>query len=660
MCGIVGLVARPGHTVSATILQQAAQAIRHRGPDDEGYALVDSRRDTVAFRGGPDTVADLDLPPVSAPMEGQPDIGFGFRRLAILDLSSEGHQPMLSRDGKALMVFNGEVYNFKEIAAELRGLGHTFRSSGDTEVILAAYRQWGLDCFARFRGMWAIAILDRAAQRIVFSRDPFGIKFLYYAIVEDGLVFGSEIKAVLAHPQVAPRIRPQGLYNYIHRGRPGIDGGSMIEGIYQIPPATLAVVPLSDVVGLAAGGRIETAPYTQITVQEPRRLPFRKAVTEVREAFLESVRLHLRADVPVAVNLSGGIDSSAVLCAARKVLGRSAELRTFSFIANESFLSEEKWIDMVVAATGATPTKVVPQPSDLRADIEALLAAQDEPIGSISPYAQNRVFRLASEAGIIVTLDGQGADEYLAGYRSYLRPAVAECLAKGEYLRGARIAVACQDDIAGGLDAIMRQSEALFRQASDPPAAAAGRRLPMALGMTRSWFEDRACTPLPTFSPQGTEYLRESLHNTLTASSLPELLRFADRNSMAYSIESRVPFLESDLVNTVLSLPSRFLIDERAQTKAVFRAAMRGIVPDAILDRRDKIGFTVPEKHWLADLQDWGADLLDDLRTVPFADAAKVRAEWDAQREDRAPYTGFPWRWVNLALWMRFTGATVD
>jgi asparagine synthase (glutamine-hydrolysing) len=355
--------------------------------------------------------------------------------------------------------------------------------------------------------------------------------------------------------------------------------------------------------------------------------------------------LHLRSDVPVGAALSGGIDSSAIVAAMRAVEPR-ADLHTFSFVADDPTIGEEQYADLAAKSAGATARKVRIEPGELAADLDRLVATQDEPFGSTSIYAQYRVFRLAREHGIKVMLDGQGADELLAGYHGYFPERLGTLIGRGQWFK----------------------AYAFAKQASRRPGVG-GQTMLLARGLKRvlpgrvglrgrprwlnaSWFARNGVEEEaePRCARQ-TDRLRDRLYRTLTRTSLPALLRYEDRNSMAWSIESRVPFLTPALAEYVLSLPEEYLISPDGVTKHVFREAMRGIVPDAILDRRDKIGFATPEQKWLSELGPWVGDTLARVERVPALDAVAVQREWKAVQDGNKPFDWRVWRWVNLVRW---------
>ena len=381
-------------------------------------------------------------------------------------------------------------------------------------------------------------------------------------------------------------------------------------------------------------------------------MPFPEAVARVRELFLDSVRLHLRSDVPVGAALSGGIDSSAIVAAMRAVEPR-ADLHTFSFVADDPAIGEEQYADLAARARRRRPTRCGSRRASWPPTWTGSWRPQDEPFGSTSIYAQYRVFRLAAEHGIKVMLDGQGADELLAGYHGYFPDRLGSLLGRGEWLKAHSFArrASRRPGVGGRTMLLARGLERLLpgRVQSRGRTVFGGPGWLKASGSSSG----ASATWLNPPRPPDADRLRERLYRTLTATSLPMLLRYEDRNSMAWSIESRVPFLTPALAEYVLSLPEEYLISPDGVTKHVFREAMRGIVPDAILDRRDKIGFATPEKKWLQELGPWVGDVLgpDRVRRVPALDAAVVDREWRAVLAGTKPFDWRVWRWVNLVRW---------
>jgi|SRR5579872_1449970 len=612
---------------------EIAKTLEHRGPDDGGYLLYDGRHVRVER---------------TWPAEcGAPRTVFLHRRLSILDLHETGSQPMRSVDGRYAIAFNGEVYNYVELREELERLGHGFRSTGDTEVVLAAYAHWGAAAFARFTGMFALAILDTKRQRVVLCRDPFGIKPLYYACRGGALYFASELPALLKFVPAQRTVDAAQLYRYLRYGITDEGNATLFSGIHQLRAACYAEIAIED------PARIEQRSYWNPSIATDKGIPFAEAASEVRRLFVQSVRMHLRSDVPVGSALSGGIDSSAVICTMRHIDDR-IDLHAFSYIASDSPLNEEHYVDLVARRVRAHVHKVYPQPEELVDELAVLSTVQGEPFRSTSIFAQYRVFREAARAGIKVVLDGQGADELLGGYRAYLGVRLAELVRSGSLAEAALFLRKCARGLgvsAGYL--VQKAAEYLLpAQVQGPLRKIVGREL-LPEWMNEKWFLRAGVRAAAAADGHARPLLKNELLRELQTTSLPSLLRYEDRNSMAFSIESRVPFLTTELVEFILRLPESYIIGRDGTTKRVFREAMRGLVPDAILDRRDKIGFATPEEDWMRRLDRWIRPMLasDAAQAVAALDVSKTRELWDGMLAGRRRFDFELWRALNVIHW---------
>jgi asparagine synthase (glutamine-hydrolysing) len=561
---------------------------------------------------------------------------------------------MHSDDGRFVIVFNGEIYNYRELRAELSREGHPFHTDSDTEVLLAAWRVWGRTCLPRLLGMFAFVVFDRNKQVLTCVRDAFGIKPFFYSCDDGEFLFASEMNALLGLRSTAPSISWQRSYDYLTQADYDSQEQSFMEGVKHLMPGCIMEFDLP------AQNLSTQAKWWQPSIQERADLSFKQAAEQVREQFLQNIRLHLRSDVPLGAALSGGIDSSAVVCAMRHLVP-DAPIYTFSYIARGSPTSEECWVDRVNAYTGAHGFKVEATGAELAQDLDDLIAAQGEPFGSTSIYAQYRVFKLAKESGITVTLDGQGADELLAGYNGHPSLRMKSLIDGGHYVRAFAFA-----------DSWRKWPG---RNSSTAIKSLGSALLPERLhGLLKSrMHKERYMPPWldidllreagvrlgPSAVAYGDETKGRSVVGHLASSlqhrGLPELLRHGDRNSMRFSIESRVPFLTIPLADLLLSLPEEYLISQRGETKSVFRAAMRGIVPDDVLDRRDKIGFETPEKVWLLGMSPIVRGWLEEGADVPFLNKKALLNNFDLVAEGKAPFSWQLWRWINFVRWSQGT-----
>jgi asparagine synthase (glutamine-hydrolysing) len=611
------------------------ELLRHRGPDDAGYLAYSQGRVEC---GREWHAADF-----------RPEAVLLHQRLSILDLSDSGWQPMSSADQRMWMVFNGEIYNFVELRDELRGLGHVFRSTSDSEVLLAAYAQWGRECLNRLVGMFAFAILDTKRRTLFLARDFFGIKPFYYTFQDGCFAFASEVKALMEFAAGNRTANPERLYLYLRYGMCDHGSETLLSRVRQLPAGHFLELNLDE--------KLEPRPlcYWRPEVSETLDISFEEAAVRVCDLFMNNVRLHLRSDVPVGTALSGGVDSSAIVMAMRH-LHPDLEIHAFSYIAEDKNISEEVWIDQIAGAASLQIHKVRPHAENLLADLDPLASAQDEPFGSTSLYAQYCVFRAAREAGIKVMLDGQGADEILGGYRYYMGARLASLVRGGDWAGAGRFISQCsQWPGVSKWWLLTRSSDYLLPAVlQEPLRKLIGKDLSPPW-LRQSWFSSRGVEPRILNYSNNSLVLRDALRRTLVETSLPHLLRYEDRNSMAFSVESRVPFLTPKLVNFMFSLPEKFLVADDGTSKAVFRRAMRGIVPNAILDRRDKVGFATPEKRWLSKLDTWVCEVLgsDVADAIPFFNMDAIHREWQAVRDGSKPFSLHVWRWLNLIHWTR-------
>lgn len=626
MCGIVGgCWINPDK--AASILRKSLQEIKHRGPDDSGYQFY----------------------PI-----GNSFVTLGHTRLSIIDLSVAGHQPMHSPDGRFAIVFNGEIYNYRELRSELQSFGYKFTSDSDTEVLLAAWAHWGIACLPRLTGMFAFAVLDKVTATLTCVRDAFGIKPFFYSTGHEGsrsFSFASELPALLPLLSNKPQLNWQRAYDYLVHGDYDSTPETFYTGVHHLPPGHWMQI------NIATGQAHTPQRWWQPNISEKNELGFTDAVEQVREQFLQNIRLHLRSDVPLGAALSGGIDSSAVVCAMRHVQP-DLPIHTFSYIASGSSVNEEYWVDRVNESVGAIAHKIVISPQELSLDLDEMIRTQGEPFGSTSIYAQYRVFQLAKENGITVTLDGQGADEMLAGYGGYPGQRLRSLIETGQFHKawkfcnawstwpGRSRRLAAQLYASEMTDGVIYNFLREISGRNSVPSwmkADVLNEANVQLRMPRQRAEN---------VPKGRHVVAE-LAVALQRRGLPGLLRHGDRNSMRFSVESRVPFLTTEMVELLLSMPESYLISDVGETKSIFRAAMRGIVPDDVLDRRDKIGFSTPEKDWLLSMAPIVREWISVDLNLPFFDQSKVLQEFDLIVAGKKNFSWQVWRWVNFCRWYK-------
>lgn len=648
MCGIAALYEPTAPAWLPDIARAMTRAVRHRGPDGEGFAFFQPSADRVVSIISSETPAGVTgerEPP------GGCTLALGHRRLSILDLSVAGHQPMADATGDAWIVFNGEIYNYTELRAELASHGHAFHTGTDTEVILAAWRAWGDGCLGRFNGMFAFVIFDRRTRRCFVARDRFGVKPLYvWRTSTGGVALASEIKQFTVHPGWRARLNGQRAYDFLNWGLSDHTRETMFADVYQL-----------------RGGEFISTPLDALVSAEPKswyRLPapsfsgdFVAAGARFRELLDDSVRLRLRADVPVGSCLSGGLDSSSIVCTMRAQLGERAagKQNTFSAYSDVARFDERGFIEEVVRETGATAHNLTPDPNAMLAELDPIVWHQDEPFGSTSIFAQWCVFRLAREKGVVVMLDGQGADEALGGYHGYFGPRLAGLVRQGRWMHAWREAAAMRNlhGQTWKLQARLLANELLSADTADQLRRLVGKtvRAPA--------FLDLAKLGATAKSPhENSVDLREPVRSLsraqLTALNLPMLLHWEDRDSMAHGVEARLPFLDYRLVEFCLGLPEDFKLSD-GWTKRVMREGMRGRLPERVRERRDKLGFATAEEVWMrGNLRSQFLDLVADSVNAAggiLTPAAQQKATRMLAAEE--PFSFLTWRFISFGKWLR-------
>lgn len=570
MCGIAGIVSLSGF--DPRVLMAMTDLVSYRGPDGKGLVFIDVRSGSMG-----ESIYNRD----TVPLLEKPSLGFGARRLAILDLSDLGLQPMQIERGDYWITYNGEIYNYLEIRNELERLGELFRTHTDTEVILRAYRQWGQDCVKRFNGMWAFAIWDRKQRKLFCSRDRFGVKPFYYFVSNSELVFGSEIKQVLAYPRV-PHIANQSVVlQYLERGVQDYSQDTFFTGIRQLLPGHSMTLDLNNT-SISA----EVAQYWELSLNQVVRVSEKDAIEQFKTLLQRAVTWRLRSDVPVGSCLSGGLDSSSVVMLATKAK-RTKEFHSFSSCFEEDGLDERPYIEEVVSASGVTPHYVFPRDTDFWNDFNCLIWHQDEPFSGTTVYAQWCVMRAARQSGIPVLLDGQGGDETLCGYRKFYIFYLWH-LFKSINPR------------------LIPESISWIRNIGKNPWSwnSAKRYVPWLrseklllarVGNPELLSEKQPAAQVSLGPGTG---IRQRQKDDLMYYSIPALLHYEDRNSMAHSIEARVPMLDYELAQFAVNCPPSLKLRD-GWTKWILRRALRGVLPELVRLRKSKLGFSTPQGQWL-------------------------------------------------------------
>lgn len=554
MCGIAGIVNKNHAPVAKGKIAAITRSVSHRGPDDEGY-----------FWGS--------------------GFAFGHRRLIIQDLSNAGHQPMVSDDGQCVLVYNGEVYNYLELREELTNLGRVFQSRCDTEVVLQAYQEWGEECVSRFNGMWAFAVFDADRNVLFCSRDRFGIKPFYYLNSSSNFVFASELKQLV---EFLPKcsVNPDILLDFILTSITDHNDQTFFDGLLKLPAGHNLVYHLKE-----NDLRIERY-YRVRKKDELASVSPEEAVKRYREVFESSVVLRLRSDVRVGTCLSGGLDSSSVSTIAALNYGRENDIpfSAITAVSTQASNDESAFARLVVENSGLEWFTVCPSYEDFQRVVEEVAWIQEEPFGGPSLIMQYFVMREARENGIRVLLDGQGGDETLLGYPKYYAAHLVNMYRSFGLVKAFR---AVKDILRSNTN--MSLGRIAFYLCAGLSAPARYRYY---------CHRHRYLKHLPPF-PDHLKAFSNTCHDIFAlqelenfTTNLPVLLRYEDKNSMAHSVETRLPFLDYQVVETALSLPDDLKI-HNGWSKWLLRASMKKEMPDSIVWRRDKRGFEAPEQQWV-------------------------------------------------------------
>jgi asparagine synthase (glutamine-hydrolysing) len=567
MCGIwasLGLV----------VGKERIDRVAHRGPDGDGWRVFDSPRGPLIL---------------------------GHRRLSIIDTSEGGAQPMSDPTGRYWLVFNGAIYNYKELRTELTATGVAFRSQSDTEVLLAALIRWREDALPRLLGMFSFAFWDDEEKVLLVARDRFGIKPAYFAQTPGGVAFASEIKQMYDLPGIPRRMNLHRIREFLDTGVLDHSNETMFAGIEQLRGGQFIRIDCR------LWQASDTIPYrTWYRLPRPGslELSLADAAQKFRTLFDESIRMHLRADVPLGSCLSGGLDSSSIVAVASRLMGQGHPMTTISAVFDEARVDERRYINALVAATGVRSRFVSVTPGQVFEEASEILWRQDEPYGSTSIHAQSSVFGGAHADGLKVMLDGQGADEPLAGYHAMFGSALADLMYSMDFGAAYRMVRERRaihgTGVAGQLArALPYLAPAAVRAAAYKYQRSVGGADWLAGAALRPW--EAAPSPANTAANEldtaGATNLGKLSAVQTMVTSVPMLLHWEDRSSMAHGIEARVPFLDHRLVELAIGLGSAHKIDG-ARTKVLLREALGADLPAAIRDRNDKIGFATPEQEW--------------------------------------------------------------
>ncbi|HEX6740015.1 MAG TPA: asparagine synthase (glutamine-hydrolyzing) [Vicinamibacteria bacterium] len=616
MCGISAVLGAGGE--ARVLLSLLHAGIRHRGPDGEGVVLP----------------------------EGAP-VALAARRLKVKDLSDDAAQPMASPDGRVWLSFNGEIDNFRELRQELAALGRAFRSQGDTEVLLAAYETWGTDAFARLDGMWAAAIADLGRRRLVLSRDRFGIKPLYWALEGGVLLVGSEIRQILAARGRRPRAHAPLVAAHLRQERLPCLEETFFEGVQAVPPASWCAIPFDHDGPRPAPAFHRYWDLAAFRCADPERpaLAYAEARQELECRLARAVDTQRVADVPVGSLLSGGLHTAELTA----LLAQLGEYPAFTVAQGNGTASSERGHARAVAERHQLVLHETGLDARWLASHAArAVAAIEEPPLSLAPLAQHRVFQLCRERGVTVVLDGQGADEVLGGYPYHQRTLLWDRLRSGRLSELAR----------EGRAVARREGVSALRVCAAAVLPGLRRRLQAPPDWVDPEYGPRALDP-DAPGPRGDagrdpSRVNRQLFRDVRWGNVKIVLAYTDKNAMAHSVEARVPYFDRRVVELAFSLPDHYKVGG-GERKRLLRDVARGRVPDSVVERRDRMGFALPETEVLRALWPSVRDLVRDraFLSSPCFRRGAARRLIDRFEAGRDVAPAEVWRMAALALWQQ-------
>jgi asparagine synthase (glutamine-hydrolysing) len=601
MCGIAGIVLKQkqGFNLGAKIVAMT-DAIKHRGPDGEGFMTATETHALPHYHTLRQNYTRSDLAYIPAsPVTTAPApsfLAFGHRRLSIIDLSEGGHQPMCDAASKTWITFNGEIYNYIELKEELKNAGHRFVSESDTEVILAAYKAWGINCVKKFNGMWAFCIYDPEKQLCFASRDRFGVKPFYYINNNQLFAFASEQKAFTVSGLAAPDIHPNALYDYLINGQAETGAANFFKDITELLPGTSLLYDLRTK-HITITGYYHLQDHLTL---ENDGLDEKTLIEKISSVFENSVRLRLRSDVEVGTCLSGGIDSSALAVTISEITGRPVYCFT-SVFRNQAF-NEEHFADTVAKKINARHFKMEPSLPGFLEEVDDLIYSQDVPIWDTSTYAQYKVMQLAKQQGIKVVLDGQGADEIFAGYHHHFAAKWSNLISQANYMAALKDMKHANKTIP---NAFLFYTKERLKQAYH-----------FNKGQFSLFFKNDFIKSGDMQNPlQHFKDVNQTLINDIYKTRLRSFLKCEDRCGMWHSVESRTPFSDDvELINLLFSFNGNKKI-KNGVSKYLLREAVKDKLPKEIYTRYDKKGFETPMQQWMQTLR---PQLLSEIKAADF------------------------------------------
>ncbi len=619
MCGIAGFY----NLNNQKLLKEFSKELEHRGPDGEGM-YINSKVNLLS------------------------------RRLAIIDRKG-GDQPIYNEDKSLVIVFNGEIYNYQELTEDLKKKNHIFKTHSDTEAIIHLYEEYGEDCFEKLNGMFTVAIYDTKKEKLVLARDHFGIKPLYYVMGATGdkadmgdkgetgkaLLFSSEIKPLLKSGYIKPEVNEKILYRYLRYRIHDDTEETFFNGIHRLLPGQMLTIQNETI-----------TKKSYLSSDWPKKMNLQDlSESEIIERFkkqlYEAVRLRLISEVPVGTSFSGGLDSSAVVAIVNKLLkdhvketeSVGKKQNTFSAIFPGSTNDEEEYVDAVIEKIGDMQLnvhKIQPDAQNFFDEIKDFVRTQEEPTISTGPYAQYCVMKVATQH-VTVLLDGQGSDEMMAGYLPYYFVYLKELMNEKNYSTLLK-EIITSGDVISKFGMLKIKQKLGFDKNIDPDSL-----------FNKQFVEKNKSSFVINHGN-----LQDRLMEDLLKNSLQSLLRYEDKNTMRFSLEGRVPFLDFNLLSLIISLPRKFII-RNGWNKYILREAVRDILPEKVVNRRNKIGFTTPEYQWFMEKHQHITQVFKSksFASRPYFNQANILTSWQDFIDKKNTDTLLFWRLLNTELWLR-------
>ena len=668
MCGISGIVQlQKDSSDLAGVLKKMNDRLKHRGPDDEGFALF-HKEQAYCFAGQdtPDSSFNSNLPfapksNIETAIDQEFNFGFGHRRLAIIDLSAGGHQPMCLQENQRIWItLNGEIYNYIELREELKGLGYSFHTESDVEVVLVAYQHWGRDCLNHFNGMWAFVLYDMEKKQLFGARDPFGVKPMYYLQNDQHFAFASEQKALLEVPSHSRAVNLDAMLPFLLYGQVELGSEGFFKDLYELTPGHFFTFDLSN-------SKLKTERYFELYAtqknQSFRAASFQDTKRLTRQMIKDAVRIRFRSDVPIGFCLSGGLDSSTIVCTAAEIAKEESisslknGIKTFT-ASNDSPLDESSWAKQIVDHTKAEWFNVQVDSKTLVEDIQELIYFQDIPLATTSTYAQSRVMRAAHEEGISILIDGQGGDELYAGYQTFYYAYFHQLFWSFEWstlfkeLRSLKNSpVTMKELFASFLKINLSKFPAKIR-------ASLSKKWKSETNLISPLFLRSQANKVQFHGEFRAENLNQRLKSYCTETYLKGLLRWEDRCSMQYSIESRTPFSDDiHLIANAFVFPANYKIKD-GWSKYILRESIQGLVPDSIRLRKDKKGFSIPQNTWLMEQEVAFHTLFQSLKHLDVHDLVQkehIESNWKQffSHLSYAKEQDLIFRYVCYLIWLK-------